>query len=127
MQSGGSWSLACNDHASSQRGTTRDYIFIDDLTRGLVATLMNGDAGKIYNIGTGIGHDNLEVLNVLKEIASKDGFKVKWSNEPQRAYDVTANVLSAARLTYVSGWRPEVDLTRGLQLSWEWARKLRKL
>jgi UDP-glucose 4-epimerase len=110
-----------------QRGTVRDYIFIDDLSRGLVAALMSGEAGKTYNIGTGIGHDNYAVLHMLEEIASNDGFEVKWRNEPQRAYDVTENVLSAARLTYVSGWRPEVDLRRGLQLSWEWARRLKKL
>lgn len=110
-----------------KRGTVRDYIFIDDLSRGLVAALMSGETGKIYNIGTGIGYDNLAVLHILNEIVSKDGLAVNWYNEPQRSYDVTENVLSAARLTHVSGWRPEADLRRGLQLSWEWARKLRKL
>ena len=105
------------------RGTVRDYLYIDDLSRGLLAALTHGVVGQIYNIGSGIGHDNLSVLQVLESIVHPEGFSVEWESYPERSFDVAANVLSSARLTYISGWRPQVDLRQGLALSWAWARR----
>ena len=54
-------------------GTVRDYIYIDDLVSGLVAALDCGNTGEIYNIGTGIGFNNREIIDFIKnELASKE-------------------------------------------------------
>ena len=104
-----------------ERGTIRDYIFVEDLAEGLLAALDHGHVGEVYNIGTGIGLDNRAVLDVLDSVARPSGYSVNVEVLPSRAFDVAANVLSSARLTYVSGWRPQTDFNAGLVKTWSWA------
>ena len=104
-----------------ERGTIRDYVFVEDLAEGLLAALDHGHVGEGYNIGSGLGLDNREVLEVLDSVARPYGFSVDVEVRPSRAFDVAANVLSSARLTYVSGWRPQTDFKVGLEKTWSWA------
>lgn len=104
-----------------ERGTIRDYVFIEDLAKGLLAALDHGHVGEAYNIGTGSGLDNRAVLEALDSIVHSSGFSVDVEVSPSRAFDVAANVLSSARLTYVSGWRPQTDFKAGLEKTWAWA------
>lgn len=105
------------------RGTVRDYIYIDDLTRGLITALEHGQVGETYNIGTGIGYDNRAVLDEINLVVKGDGYSVEFEHKPTRAFDVAENVLNSARLTYLSGWRPQVDLHTGLRATWRWAKE----
>lgn len=104
-----------------ERGTIRDYVFIEDLAEGLLAALDHGQVGEVYNIGTGIGLDNRAVLEALDSVVRPSGYSVDVQIHPSRAFDVAANVLSSARLTYVSGWRPQTDFNTGLAKTWRWA------
>lgn len=106
-----------------QRGTVRDYIYVDDLARGLVAALDHGRLGETYNIGTGIGYDNRAVLDMIDAVVCGDGYAVECEHRDPRSFDVAENVLSAARLTYVSGWRPCFDLRAGLESTWQWVKR----
>ena len=104
-----------------EQGTVRDYIFVEDLAEGLLATLEHGVSGDVYNISTGLGFNNLEILQTLDKIAQPDGYAVNCDHYPERSFDVASNVLSPARLTYVSGWRAKTDLLSGLKRTWKWA------
>jgi UDP-glucose 4-epimerase len=103
-----------------ERGTVRDYVYVEDLAEGLLAALDSGRAGDTYNIGTGIGHDNRAVLDVLADVVRPAGYAVDIQVMPTRPFDVAANVLSPARLTYVSGWRPITEFSDGLAKTWKW-------
>ncbi|MCK6404947.1 MAG: NAD-dependent epimerase/dehydratase family protein [Rhodocyclaceae bacterium] len=104
-----------------QQGTTRDYIFVTDLAEGINAALEHGIVGETYNIGTGIGLNNREVLDLLDSVARPSGYSVRTQVLPERAFDVPANVLSSARLTSVSGWLPRTTFEEGIRLTWQWA------
>jgi UDP-glucose 4-epimerase len=104
-----------------ERGTVRDYIFVEDLADGLVASLEHGRVGDIYNIGTGIGLDNRAVLDEISTVVAGSGLSVEVVVQPERPFDVAENVLSAAKLTYVSGWRPATDFASGMDRTWQWA------
>lgn len=104
-----------------QRGTTRDYIFVTDLAEGIYAALEHGIVGETYNIGTSIGLNNRDVLDILESIAHSSGYSVKTRILPERAFDVSANVLSSDRLTSVSGWLPRTTFEEGIRLTWQWA------
>lgn len=104
------------------RGTIRDYIHIDDLCRGLIAALEYGEAGDIFNIGTGIGQDNLSILELLSDIVSHDGYTLDIEFKPARPFDVAANVLNSSRLTSASGWHPQVSLESGLRATWDFVK-----
>ena len=104
-----------------ERGTVRDYIFIDDLTTGLVAALDKGKVGEVYNIGTGIGLDNKEVLDVIVKISDQSKLPLNLVIQPERPFDVAENVLSFAKLTNISGWKPQTSFQAGLKKTWLWA------
>ena len=104
-----------------ERGTVRDYIYIDDLTNGLVAALDKGKVGEVYNIGTGIGLDNREVLDAIVNISDQSRFPLNLIIQPGRSFDVAENVLSSVKLTSITGWKPKVSFQTGLKKTWWWA------
>jgi UDP-glucose 4-epimerase len=104
-----------------ERGTVRDYIFIDDLTDGLVAALDKGKVGEVYNIGTGIGLDNREVLDAIVKISDQSKFPLNLVIQSERPFDVAGNVLSSTKLTNISGWKPQISFQSGLKKTWLWA------
>jgi UDP-glucose 4-epimerase len=103
------------------RGTVRDYIYIDDLVDGLVAVIDKGKIGEVYNIGTGIGLDNRDVLDAIVNISEQSKFPLNLVIQPERPFDVAENVLSSAKLTYISGWKPKSSFQAGLEKTWQWA------
>jgi UDP-glucose 4-epimerase len=108
------------------RGTVRDYVHVSDVASGIVAALEHGDVGATYNIGTGVGRDNLEVLTEIEQHASSAGLPILTRILPPRVYDVPANVLESRRLTAVSGWRPEVSFASGIGQVWDAVSPLRR-
>ena len=100
------------------QGTIRDYIHVDDVGAGLVSALRHGGLGGVYNLGTGVGHSNLDIVELLAGIAAADGFTVSTRHLPERRFDVDANVLDCSRLTQATGWLPQIPLTEGLASMW---------
>jgi UDP-glucose 4-epimerase len=111
-----------------QQGTIRDYVHVSDVATGIMAALNKGHDGKIYNLGTGLGTSNLEIVSVLRECAEKDELNVRTRILPERGYDVEANVLDASRLRNDTGWCHKIRLKEGIQQMWNVAkdRKLSK-
>lgn len=88
-----------------------------------MAALNKGHDGKIYNLGTGVGASNLEVISILRECAEKDGFSLRTRILPARDYDVEANVLDSSRLRNDTGWSPKIGLKEGIQQMWNVAKE----
>lgn len=105
-----------------ETGTIRDYIYVGDLAKGLVAALDSGIPGECYNIGSNVGRSNLEVVESISVIARQQGFQPVVEHLPARAFDVTANVLDTTKLYAISGWRSESDFGIALQRTWDWCR-----
>lgn len=102
-----------------QNGTIRDYVHVKDIASGIVAALNHGKKGQIYNIGSGVGRNNREVLETIEKIAALDGFEVNIQVEPKRGFDVEANVLNFGKLLACSGWLPNITFEDGLKEMWQ--------
>lgn len=103
-------------------GTIRDYVHADDIARGIIAVLDKGRPGSAYNIGSGVGRTNREVLQALDEMARKAGFRIRVKTEALRGFDVPTNVLSSEKLRKETGWQPQVVWEDGLSRTWDWVR-----
>jgi UDP-glucose 4-epimerase len=101
-------------------GTIRDYIYISDVARGLVAALDFGVPGECYNIGSSQGKSNIEVIEQISVCAKKHNMKPFVTNEASRLFDVSANVLSNKKLSAISGWRPEIAFETGIEHMWDY-------
>jgi UDP-glucose 4-epimerase len=101
-----------------KKGTVRDYVFISDVVRGICSALEHGELGSCYNIGTGIGKSNLDVLERIEPLVSARGLRLAVRAEEPRGFDVPVNILDSTKLTAISGWRPSVPLDQGIEETW---------
>lgn len=107
-------------------GTIRDYIYIDDLVGGIIAVLNLGHVGKTYNIGTGNGVNNMDILSIIEdEISSLRPIQIKPL--PIRNFDVASNVLDCSLIHKDTGWQPKISLRSGILKTWAWQMKLAEL
>lgn len=106
------------------KGTIRDYIYIDDLSNGILAAMNFGGDGEIYNIGSGIGRSNLEVLQAIEPILKKQNVNVAISSLPKRIFDVQENILDSQKLEKISGWKPLQDFDKGLEKTIQYIQSL---
>jgi len=102
-------------------GTVRDYIYVSDVADGILAALDQGVEGETYNIGSGVGLSNLEVINILRPILAQSGCELRIEHEPERSYDVRVNILSSEKLKMDTGWQQRVALVDGLKKTCSWA------
>lgn len=107
-------------------GTIRDYIHVSDIASGIVAALDHGEIGGTYNIGSGRGRNNLEVLREIEPFAIRDRYRVLMKTLPLRQFDVPANVLDSRKLQAVSRWQPKVDFPTGIERVWDAALRSRR-
>ena len=101
------------------RGTIRDYVHVSDVVSGITAALLLGAPGDIYNIGTGIGHDNIEVVETLCRVAGIPVASMPIRLLPARPFDVPSNALDAGKLRRQTGWEPRMSFTEGLTNCWQ--------
>ena len=103
-----------------EKGTIRDYIDVKDLAKGIVAALDSALPGECYNVGSGIGRSNLDVIASIARVAEEYGLKPGIRHQPSRPFDVSANVLDTGKLRAVSGWQPEADFDESIRKAFIW-------
>ncbi|MFZ5845281.1 MAG: UDP-glucose 4-epimerase GalE, partial [Patescibacteria group bacterium] len=115
------FSLFGTDYPTRDGSCIRDYIHVEDLCRAHLAALdalMNGHPSSVYNVGTGSGVTNKEVLAQVKKETGVD-FPVKV--KPRRPGDAAELVADPTKLSQEFGWRPEhSDIATIIQTAWNW-------
>jgi UDP-glucose 4-epimerase len=107
-----------------EQGTVRDYVYVSDIASGIFAALEHGQLNETYNIGSGVGLSNLELMLRVKPMLEAIGCKVIVQHMPAREFDVKQNVLDSTKLTEHTGWLPAVDLDAGLTMTLGWLKAL---
>ena len=99
------FTLYGNDYPTPDGTCIRDYIHVLDLVRAMDMSLQKTSAGthNIYNLGTGTGFSNKEILEAVKKITGKD-FKIKFGE--RRPGDPPSLVASNKRAKDELGWEP---------------------
>ncbi|KAG0368818.1 hypothetical protein BC939DRAFT_457203 [Gamsiella multidivaricata] len=115
------------DDYDTKDGTgVRDYIHIEDLARGHVAAL-----GKIetvrrssktlgcvpYNLGTGIGHSVMEMINSMSEVV---GRKLPYKIVERRPGDVATVIADPSLAAKEMDWKAEKTLKDMCTDLWRW-------
>ncbi len=98
----------------------RDWLYVDDHCRGILAALKSGREGEIYNIG---GNRSLPNLDVVRQVLAATGrgedliTYVKDRPGHDRRY-----ALSSEKLMRETGWSPVMKFETGLARTIEWYR-----
>lgn len=101
-------------------GTIRDYLHVRDMASGIVAALVDGQPGEVYNLGSGVGYSNRQVVDLLLPLARAQGLAPQVRTLPARPFDVKINVLDINKIAAHTGWQPAQSFEQALQMTWDW-------
>ena len=101
-------------------GTVRDYVHVTDVAMGIVAALDSGRPGAVYNLGSGEGRSNRDVLDVIFPLAQAAGLEPRITVLPARQFDVEVNILDSQKLKHDTGWEAKVPFHIGIERTWNW-------
>jgi len=98
----------------------RDWLYVDDHCRAILAVLEKGRAGEVYNIGGSRALPNLEVVQRIIAATGRDESSIRYvTDRPghDRRYALTSD-----KLTRETGWAPQVEFEAGLAATIDWYR-----
>ncbi len=98
----------------------RDWLYVDDHARAILAVIERGRPGEIYNIGGSRALPNLEVVRkILAAVGKPESLMQTVKDRPghDRRY-----ALSSEKATRETGWKPQVEFEEGLQATIDWYR-----
>ena len=96
----------------------RDWLYVDDHCRAVLAVLRHGREGEIYNISGNRSLPNLEVIRKVLAATNRPESLIQYvADRPghDRRY-----ALSSEKLMRETGWAPETEFEAGLQRTIRW-------
>lgn len=111
-----------SDYPTPDGTAVRDYIHVKDLgTAHVLAVkyLQSGGYSMALNLGTGIGHSVLDVVQSVERIS---GRRVPVVQEPRRPGDPPILVADARKAKEVLDWSPQhSDMDMIVDTAWRWS------
>ncbi len=109
-----------DDYPTPDGTCIRDYIHVSDLARAHLLALDACTPGShaVYNLGSGTGYSNREVLDACQE---QTGQNIPVQVAPRRPGDPAVLVASSQAITAALGWRAERDLRAMVADAWTFA------
>jgi dTDP-glucose 4,6-dehydratase len=98
----------------------RDWLYVDDHCRAILAAIERGRPGEIYNVGGSRALPNIDVVRkILAALEKPESLMQTVKDRPghDRRY-----ALSSEKLMRETGWRAEVPFEQGLQETIDWYR-----
>ncbi|HNC19623.1 NAD-dependent epimerase/dehydratase family protein [Accumulibacter sp.] len=100
---------------------SRDFIFVEDMARGLMACALRGVAGEVYNLATGRETSILELATIINEFT---GNKTPLDLRPARDWDRSGKrFASTEKAARELGFTAQVEIREGLHRTVEWTRE----
>jgi UDP-glucose 4-epimerase len=109
-----------DDYPTPDGTCIRDYIHVADLARAHLLALGATEPGahKVFNLGSGRGYSNREVLGTCREVT---GLDIPARVAPRRPGDPAVLVASSEAIEAELGWRPERGLRAMVADAWTFA------
>ena len=94
----------------------REFLHVDDMADACVFVMHRYDSSEILNIGCGKDVTIAEVAQLMKDTVGYDGAIVFDTTKPD---GTPRKLLDVSRL-FALGWKPSIDLPRGLAETYAW-------
>lgn len=99
---------------------SRDFIFVEDMARGLRACALRGEPGEIYNLGSGA---EITIRQLAERINSATGNKTPIALTPARDWDRSGQRFASTGKAHEKlGFKAEVDHEDGIRRTVEWTK-----
>ena len=99
---------------------SRDFIFVEDMARGLMACALKGAVGEVYNLATGKETTILELATVINEFT---GNKTPLDLRPARSWDRSGKrFASTEKASRELAFEARIDIRNGLRRTVDWTK-----
>jgi UDP-glucose 4-epimerase len=99
---------------------SRDFIFVEDMARGLMACALKGFPGEIYNLGSGV---EVTVRQLAERINAETGNATPITLAPARDWDRSGQRFAAtSKAREKLGFTAQVTHEEGVRRTVEWTR-----
>jgi nucleoside-diphosphate-sugar epimerase len=99
---------------------SRDFIFVQDMARGLMACALKGEPGEIYNLATGKETSILELATLINQYT---GNKTPLDLKPARDWDRSGKrFASTEKAKNILGFEAKVAISEGVKRTVEWTK-----
>jgi UDP-glucose 4-epimerase len=119
------FTLFGNDYDTPDGTCVRDYIHVLDLVQAHVLALkkiQKDHGGYFYNVGTGKGYSNKEVVEKVREVS---GRTIEVVIKDRRPGDASALVADASKINHELGFKPRYsDLETIVRTAWAFHQKM---
>jgi dTDP-glucose 4,6-dehydratase len=96
----------------------RDWLYVEDHCRGILAVLRGGRDGEVYNIAGSASLANIEVVKKLLAATGKPESLIRYVTD--RPGHDRRYALTSAKLIRETGWAPRVEFEEGLARTVRW-------
>ena len=126
LQNLNSFELYGDNYDTPDGSCIRDYVHVSDVAEAHISGvnyLMNGGESQLLNLGTGKGHSNYEIINL---IIDELGLPVKYKVKARREGDPDRLVADITLAQKVLNYQPKHDIISILKTAYEWHKKYDK-
>lgn len=104
---------------------SRDFIYVEDMARGLMSCALKGNAGEVYNLATG---RETSILDLAKLINEFTGNQIPLDLRPARDWDRSGKrFASTEKAAKELGFSASVDIREGVRRTVEWTQNHKEL
>jgi dTDP-glucose 4,6-dehydratase len=96
----------------------RDWLHVEDNCRGILAVLLNGRIGEVYNIGGMDIEENLDMARRLLRLTDKPESLLTYVKD--RPGHDRRYALSCQKMKEHLGWTPKIALDEGIRQTIDW-------
>jgi UDP-glucose 4-epimerase len=114
------FTLYGTDYPTADGTCIRDYIHVEDLAQAHILAMDTQIPCDIYNLGTNIGHSNMEVINRVSQVTQTD---IPFLYGPKRKGDPAVLTADPGKFKSVSSWSPKFALDDMIAHAWAWYTK----
>lgn len=99
---------------------SRDFIFVEDMARGLMACALKGTVGEVYNLATGYETSILDLASLINEFT---GNKTPLDLKPAREWDRSGKRFASTKKAESKlGFNAKISIKDGIQETIEWTK-----
>ncbi len=96
----------------------REWLFVSDCAKGILAVAEKGENGEIYNIGSGEERKNIEVVKAILDLMGKPHSLIEFVKD-RPGHDFRY-ALDFSKITKKTGWTPTVGFEEGIEKTVKW-------
>jgi dTDP-glucose 4,6-dehydratase len=99
----------------------REWLFVEDCARGILKIMSRARAGEIYNLGSDIEKQNIDVAKMIISVLMLPAESIEFVKD-RPGHDIRYR-LDSSKLKRCTSWKAQVSMATGLRKTISWCRR----